>query len=139
MSLVGTTITITPIEPTDAITVTPNNTAVTATSDVTTITLSSSIPSFGAVQATSVTLGTMTGTLQGTGNVELALQKLADQHFKGTEAPTSGTTNLEEGDFFYDTDDNQLKVYRETSPGTLEFVPLAQGTGTMDILDAGSF
>jgi len=139
MSLVGTTITITPIEPTDAITVTPNNTAVTATSDVTTITLSSSIPSFGAVQATSVTLGTMTGTLQGTGNVEVALQKLADQHFKGTEAPTAGTTNLEEGDFFYDTDDNQLKVYRETSPGTLEFVPLAQGTGTMDILDAGSF
>ena len=139
MSLSGTTITITPIEPTDSITVTPNNTTVTATSNTTTITLSSSIPSFGAVDATSVSLGSMTGTLQGTANVELALQKLADQHFKGTDAPTVGTTNLEEGDFFYDTDDNQLKVYRETSPGTLEFVPLASATGTMDILDAGSF
>ena len=139
MSLVGTTITITPIDPTDSITVTPNNTTVTATSDVTTITLSSSIPSFGAVAADSVSLGTMSGTLAGTANVEVALQKLADQHFKGTTAPADGSTNLEEGDFFYDTDDNQLKVYRETSPGTLEFVPLAEATGTMDILDAGSF
>jgi len=73
------------------------------------------------------------------GTLQNAINVLADQNFRGTDAPTAGTTNLEEGDFFYDTDDNQLKVYRETSPGTLEFVPLAQGTGTMDILDAGSF
>ena len=139
MSLSGTTITITPIEPTDAITVTPDNTTVTATSDTTTITISSSIPSVGSVAADEVSLGTMSGTLASVANVELALQKLADQHFKGTTEPTSGTTNLEEGDFFYDTDDNQLKVYRETSPGTLEFVPLASATGTMDTLDAGSF
>ena len=36
MSLHGSTITITPIEPTDSITVTPNNTTVTATSNTTT-------------------------------------------------------------------------------------------------------
>ena len=73
------------------------------------------------------------------GTLQNALNVLADQNFRGTEAPSPGTANLEEGDLFYDTDDNQLKVYRETSPGTLEFVPLAEATGTMDILDAGSF
>ena len=35
MSLHGSTITITPIEPTDSITVTPNNTTVTATNNTT--------------------------------------------------------------------------------------------------------
>ena len=139
MSLHGSTITITPIEPTDSITVTPNNTTVTATSNTTTITLSSSIPSFGAVSGASVSLGTMTGSLSGASDVETALQILADQQFRGTTEPTAGTTNLDEGDFFYDTDDNQLKVYKETSPGTFEFVPLASASGTMDTLDAGSF
>ena len=139
MNLNGSTITITANDPTDSITLTPNNTTVTATSDTTTLTIASAIPSFGAVQANAVSLGTMTGTLAGVSDIETALQVLADQQFRGTTAPTAGTTNLEEGDFFYDTDDNQLKVYRETSPGTLEFVPLAEATGTMDILDAGSF
>lgn len=80
-----------------------------------------------------------TGTVASAGNIADAIQIVADQSFRGTTAPTAGTTNLEEGDLFYDTDDNQLKVYRETSPGTLEFVPLAEATGTMDTLDAGSF
>lgn len=139
MNLNGSTITITPNDPTDSITLTPNNTTVTATSNTTTLTIASSIPSFGAVSASAVSLGTMTGTLDGTTDVETALQILADQQFRGTTEPTAGTTNLEEGDFFYDTDDNQLKVYRETSPGTFEFVPLASATDTMDTLDAGSF
>ena len=139
MNLNGSTITITANDPTDSITLTPNNTTVTATSDTTTLTIASAIPSLGAVQANAVSLGTMTGTLAGVSDIETALQVLAVQQFRGTTAPTAGTTNLEEGDFFYDTDDNQLKVYRETSPGTLEFVPLAEATGTMDILDAGSF
>ena len=123
MNLNGSTITITPNDPTDSITLTPNNTTVTATSNTTTLTIASSIPSFGAVSADAVSLGTMTGTLESITNVESALQVLADN----------------EGDLWYDTDDNQLKVYRETSPGTVEFVPLAEATGTMDILDAGSF
>ena len=80
-----------------------------------------------------------TGTVATAGNIADAIQIVADQQFRGTTAPTSGTTNLEEGDLFYDTDDNQLKVYRETSSGVFEFVPLAQATGTMDTLDAGSF
>jgi len=62
---------------------------------------------------------------------------LADQFYRGTDAPTGN--NLEEGDLWYDTDDDQLKVYRETSSNIFEFVPLAQATGTMNNLDGGLF
>ena len=72
-----------------------------------------------------------------TGSLTTALEKLADQFFRGTTAPTG--SNLEEGDLWYDTDDNQLKVYRETSSSVFEFVPLAQATGTMNNLDGGLF
>ena len=74
-------------------------------------------------------------------NVRGALQQLADQQFRGTTPPSSGTENLEEGDLFYDTDDNQIKVYRETSSGVFEFVPIIVGdaSGDSDTLDAGAF
>ena len=49
--------------------------------------------------------------------------------FVATSAPTAGTTNLAEGDLFYDTDDNQLKIYREVSSGTFQFVPIMQKAG----------
>ena len=78
--------------------------------------------------------GTVTAT-----NVQDAIEQLADQFFRGTTAPSDGTTNLSEGDLFYDTDDDQLKVYRETSANNFEFVPLASATGTMDNLDGGLF
>ena len=74
-------------------------------------------------------------------NVSDALKQLEDQQFRGTTAPTAGTANLEEGDLFYDTDDNQIKVYRETSSGVFEFVPIIVGdaSGDSDTLDAGAF
>ena len=74
-------------------------------------------------------------------NVSDDLKQLADQQFRGTTAPTAGTANLEEGDLFYDTDDNQIKVYRETSSGVFEFVPIIVGdaSGDSDTLDAGAF
>ena len=72
-----------------------------------------------------------------TGSLTTALQKLADQFFRGPSAPTG--SNLSEGDLWYDTDDDQLKVYRETSTNNFEFVPLASATGTMDNLDGGLF
>ena len=50
-------------------------------------------------------------------------------------ASSSSSTN----DLWYDTDDNQLKVYRETSTNVFEFVPLVATTGTMDNLDGGLF
>ena len=49
-----------------------------------------------------------TGTVASAGNIADAIQIVADQQFRGTTAPTSGTTNLEEGDLFYDTDDLSL-------------------------------
>ena len=74
-------------------------------------------------------------------NVSDAIKQLADQQFRGTTAPTAGTANLEEGDLFYDTDDDQIKVYRETSTGVFEFVPIIVGdaAGDSDTLDAGAF
>jgi len=71
------------------------------------------------------------------GTVANAIRILADQFYRSDEAPSNA--NLSEGDLWYDTDDDQLKVYRETSPGYLEFVPLAQATGTMNNLDGGLF
>ena len=74
-------------------------------------------------------------------NVRDAIKQLADQQFRGTTAPSASTANLEEGDLFYDTDDNQIKVYRETSSGVFEFVPIMVGdaSGDSDTVDAGAF
>jgi len=77
--------------------------------------------------------GTITATdLQG------ALEQLADQDFRSDSEPT---VNVEEGDTWYDTDDNQLKVYRETSAGVFEWVPIMVGniSEDSDTLDAGAF
>ena len=72
-------------------------------------------------------------------NVRDALQQLADQNFRTTDTPTG--PNIEEGDTWYDTDDNQLKVYRETSSGVFEWVPIMIGniSDDSDTLDAGAF
>lgn len=72
-------------------------------------------------------------------NVQAALEQLADQDFRSTTTPTG--SNIEEGDTWYDTDDNQLKVYRETSEGVFEWVPIMVGniSPDSDTLDAGAF
>ena len=98
-----------------------------------TVTTSTDLIAFGL--ASDVTY-TSHNTLPG-GNVQAALEILADQFYRGTDAPTGN--NLGEGDLWYDTDDDQLKVYRETSSNIFEFVPLAQATGTMNNLDGGLF
>ena len=74
-------------------------------------------------------------------NVSDALKQLADQSFRGTTPPADGSSNLEEGEIFYDTDYDQIKVYRETSTGVFEFVPIIVGdaSGDSDTLDAGAF
>ncbi len=78
--------------------------------------------------------GTVTAT-----NLQAAVEQLADQDFRTTETPTG--PNIEEGDTWYDTDDNQLKVYRETSSGVFEWVPIMVGniSEDSDTLDAGAF
>ena len=83
-----------------------------------------------------ITGGNMNCLIPG-GTLTSALQILADQFYRQPEEPTG--SNLSEGDLWYDTDDDQLKVYRETSSNVFQFVPLAAATDTMDNLDGGQF
>ena len=102
--------------------------------DLTVVEVSSSFPSLTADFISVVPYNTITAT-----NVQRALEQLADQNFRSTTTPTG--SNIEEGDTWYDTDDNQLKVYRETSAGVFEWVPIMIGniSPDSDTLDAGAF
>ena len=78
-------------------------------------------------------------------NVSDALKQLADQNFRSDAAPVgstvAGASTISEGDTWYDTDDNQLIVYRETSTNVFEWVPIIVGAAAddSDTLDAGAF
>lgn len=122
------------------ISITPSTTTLNATAQTTVLTISSAIGG-DVSDAAGVTFNNPVGTLTGTDNVEDALNFLANQFFVSTTAPTANTQNLAEGDLFYDTDDNQLKIYRETSSGNFEFVPIMIGNDSADsdTVDAGSF
>ena len=122
------------------ISITPQTQTINATAQTTTLTISAAIGG-DTSDAAGITLTSPVGTLTGTDNVEDALNFLANQFFVSTTAPTSDTTNLAEGDLYYDTDDNQLKIYRETSSGNFEFVPIMIGNNSADsdTVDAGSF
>lgn len=131
-------------------------TTITVVEDVTNVTVESSVSTSLTIQpsTTSVSVSAISPADASTSaaqlsftphnvitatNVQDALEQLADQYFRSNDVPDPTTTNLEEGDFFYDLNDNQLKVYRETSTNVFQFVPLAQATGDMDTVDAGSF
>jgi hypothetical protein len=120
--------------------ITPQTTSINATSNTTTITISSAV-SGTSTDATGITFNNPVGTLTSESTVEGALNFLANQFFVQTSAPTSSTTDLAEGDLFYDTDDNQLKIYREVSTGTFSFVPIMIGNDSADsdTVDAGAF
>jgi len=122
------------------LTITPQTTSISTTNQVTELTISSAVAG-AATDAAGITFANAARTLSTANNVEDALLQLADQFFVQTTAPTASTTNLAEGDLFYDTDDNQLKIYRETSTGTFEFVPIMIGNNSAnsDTVDAGSF
>ena len=95
-------------------------------------------------QASEQTVFTPYGTITAD-NVSDAIKQLADQNFRGASAPSgstvAGTSTLGEGDTWYDTDDEQFKVYRETSTDTFEWVPIMVGVaaGDSDTVDAGSY
>lgn len=59
-------------------------------------------------------------------------------HFRTATTPTG---IIEEGHLWYNPDNNQLKVYREVSPATLEWVPIMIGniSEDSDNIDAGAF
>ena len=87
---------------------------------------------------TSVAYGSVTAT-----NVQDALEQLADQFYRGTGEPSG--TNLGEGDLWYDTANEELRVYREISSGSFAWIALVAGgyitgeTSLMDKLDGGYF
>ena len=122
------------------LTITPETTSVGVTNSVTELTISSAV-SGAATDAQGISFTNAARTISTASNVQEALLQLADQLWVQTTAPTAGTTNLAEGDFFYDTDDNQLKIYRETSTGSFNWVPVMIGNDSTDsdTIDAGSF
>ena len=82
------------------------------------------------------------GTISAT-NIQAALEQLADQFFRSASTPSG--TNLAEGDLWYDTANEELRVYREISAGSYEWQALVSGgyvsgqTSLMDKLDGGRF
>ena len=67
--------------------------------------------SSGAASGISFTpVGTITAT-----TVQDALHQIADQQFVQAAAPASDDENLQEGDLWYNTADNKLMVYRNTT------------------------
>jgi len=84
---------------------------VTVTEEQTVIT--TSLLASAATDASNVTV-TPVGTITAT-DLQAALEELADQKFVSATAPASDDANLEEGDLWYDTANNTLKVYRNTS------------------------
>ena len=113
---------------------------VSITDDVTTVqayTLAVPFEVPGQITANNVTV-TPYNTIAST-NLQTVLQGLADQDFRGASAPSGSTVS--EGDTWYDTDDDQLKVYRETSSGVFAWVPIMVGniSADSDTVDAGSY
>ena len=114
---------------------------VTVSEDVTTINI---VPSVTTVEAKGLAISLTTasalpfvpyGTITAT-NVQAALNQLADQDFRSTSTPTG--TNVSEGDTWYDTDDNILKVYREVSSNVFAWTNVVVAD-TNELLDAGAF
>ena len=68
-------------------------------------------------------------------NVQAAIEQLESQFSRGDTDPTTDSeTYLDNGDLFYNTNTNQLKVYRD---GAWQI--LLQAEGDMDTLDGSTF
>jgi len=69
-------------------------------------------------------------------NVQDAIHQLADQKFTGGTAPTVSDANLDEGDLWYDTANNLLKVYRNTTWEDLVIsAQLSEGSAATEYAD----
>ena len=88
-----------------------------------------------SIDAEDVEIATVTG-LTAT-NIQAALNQLADRFYRQDAEPVGA----DEGDLWYDTDDNAFKVYRHTSVNVIEWVTLASSDVPTDgsLVDAGSF
>lgn len=124
--------------------VTENVTSITATGDQISIDLTDDVTTIqaynlavptavpGVIDASSVTV-TGYNTIS-TGFLDDALKVLADQSFRGSSTPT---TNVEEGDTWYDTTNDIFFVYR-TLDGVTDWHPLL-ATAQDSRLDGGAF
>ncbi len=90
-----------------SITETTGNNITVTTDQVVVTTNSVAIGGAGDISFTPV--GSITAT-----NIQDALHQIADQQFVQAAAPT-GDSNLEEGDLWYNTTDDKLMVYRNTT------------------------
>ena len=82
---------------------------ITVTTDQVVITTNSvAVGDAGDISFTPV--GSITAT-----NIQDALHQIADQQFVQAAAPATDDTNLQEGDLWYNTSDNKLMVYRNTT------------------------
>jgi len=82
---------------------------ITVTTDQVVITTNSvAVGSAGDISFTPV--GNITAT-----NIQDALHQIADQQFVQAAAPIVSDSNLDEGDLWYNTTDNKLMVYRNTT------------------------
>lgn len=114
----------------------PDAISVDITEDVTTVSVNNLAIPTQSVNGTNVTI-TAHGTVTAT-DVQTAIEQLADQIFKSDSAPSG--SNLQEGDFWYDTDDDILKVYLEVAPGTFEWRPvIVSNEDDSSILDGGLY
>ena len=101
--------------------------------DITNVTISAAVPTatFSAGNVTFDDYGGISSTY-----VQGAMEEIIDSYTKSVSEPGSP----EEGDLFYDTDDNLLKIYADVSGGT-NWVTLLQAGDPADMqnLDGGAF
>ena len=117
------------------ITATPVQNGVEVTEETTTITAAGI--AIASTVASAMGISSVSGLTAS--NVQAAIEELAGQNFQQNNTPTGSQVN--EGDTWYDTDDNQYKIYRETSNGVFQWVPIIVGSAEndSDTLDAGAF
>ncbi len=108
-----------------------NNTGIAVTlSDSTTLVKVNNYAIPSAYQDSANTVFTPYNTITAD-NVSDALKQLADQNFRGASAPSGstvdGTSTLTEGDTWYDTDDDVLKLYVQTGGSSYEWQTIQSG------------
>jgi hypothetical protein len=117
----------------NTVTVTADDIVVTA---VTTDNIVITTSSLAITDASQIAITPVAGTDIDATNIQDALHQLADQRFTGASAPASSDANLEEGDLWYDTANNLLKVYRNTTWEDLVIAAqLAEDSGTTEYAD----
>ncbi|SVC24066.1 uncharacterized protein METZ01_LOCUS276920 [marine metagenome] len=108
------------------------------TDDVTTVqayTLAIPISAPGTLNASNI-ITTPYNTITAT-DLDTALKQLADQDFRGDDTPSGDY--IEQGDLWYESDTETLKIYREVSSNVYDWIPIAMSTGDSDTLDGGSY